>query len=382
MASSSLISAYLSLSLICGIFNIPPTLLHLSQRHSGPASFGIWVVILNILAFVNGVLWRNDALDRSPAFCDISSKIGEVGPLGLLIANCCIIRYLAMILTPNQFIEDPQQKRRRAFFDYALSFGFPSLIAAVSIVYQVGRYQVNKLVGCSSASALVWPTFILSIVWPLIYCGISCGYCIYVLYCLVQRHRDIRKLVNCAGTALNVSRFFRMGALSVTYLCLATPCAIYGTLETVTATGPYVPWASWSTVHNEDNKLSMVRQDPLYHYQLRDWLPIVAGLMSISFFSFGAESIAMYSKAGTRLFTPFAELKSIFLRSFSIRVARRHHNLGGNIPHLMSSSVEKVGHRQSSSPFYFVADIPSAKGNFNSLSIHPSGFENSLEAEC
>lgn len=331
MASKDLVNSYLCFSLLCAFLNIPPTILHVSQGHSGPASFGIWAVSLNLLAFINGAVWRNDALDRAPFFCDISSKVGVVGPLGLLISNCCIIRYLALILTPNQFMEESRQKRRRILFDYALSFGLPAVIAGASVVYQVARYQVNNLAGCSSASALVWPTFILSIVWPLIFCGVSCGYSFYVLYRLVQRHRDLSKLVNCAGTPLNLSRFARMGALSVTYFCVAAPCAIYGTLETIAATGPYVPWVSWSTVHNEDNKLTMVRQYPLYEYQLRDWLPIAAGLMMILFFSFSSESLTMYSKLGTICLIQCLSIKDKFTpRAFLWGSWRQHRSESKN----------------------------------------------------
>ncbi|KAI9626820.1 hypothetical protein H4Q26_017677 [Puccinia striiformis f. sp. tritici PST-130] len=378
MASEALINTYLSLSLLCGLLNIPPTILHLSQGHSGPASFGVWAIVLNILAFINGIIWRHDALDRAPVLCDISSKISEVGPLGLLIANCCIIRYLAMILTPDRCVEEPQQKRHRIMVDYTLSLGFPGLVAAASVVYQVGRYQINNLAGCSSASALVWPTFILSIVWPLVFCGISCCYSLYVLYCLVQRHRDIKKLVNCAGTPLNVSRFARMGALSVTYFCVATPCAVYGTLETIAATGPYVPWVSWSTVHNEDNKLSTVRQYPLYQYQLRDWLPIVAGLMVICFFSCGAESVSMYSKVGLACLAPLVVARDKFARwiNLSPRPLNREHDLRG----ATSSSAEKLPTRKFKNTG-LLPGIASEKTGLQSFRIHVAVVEDTMQAE-
>lgn len=99
-----------------------------------------------------------------------------VGPLGLLVANFCIIRYLAAIVTPNKSIESKSEGRRRIMLDYVLSFGFPFLVAASSLVYQTARYEVFKLSGCVSVSALTWPYFILSLIWPIIMCGMACGY--------------------------------------------------------------------------------------------------------------------------------------------------------------------------------------------------------------
>ncbi|CAH7667048.1 GPCR fungal pheromone mating factor [Phakopsora pachyrhizi] len=326
MTSDNIIRAYLALSFLCGIINIPPTLLHVVQGHSGPGAFGVWAVVLNLLAFVNGLLWRHDAVDRAPIFCDLSSHVSQVGPLGLLIGNCCIMRYLAKIMTPNTTVEDQSEKRRRAVFDYSISFGFPAVLAALSTIFQVARYQVNRYAGCSSASALVWPTFVLSVIWPPIFCGIACGYSFYVSYWLLQRHREIKKLVEFSHTPLNVSRFIRMGALSTTYFFISTPCAVYGTLETLAATGPFVPWFSWATVHNEDNNLSIIRQYPLYQYQLRDWLPIAAGLIVLMFFSFGAESQAFYKKLGLAALRIFTTRQKHMNKSFciSVDVARSH----------------------------------------------------------
>ncbi|KAI7933463.1 hypothetical protein MJO29_016841 [Puccinia striiformis f. sp. tritici] len=405
MASEALINTYLSLSLLCGLLNIPPTILHLSQGHSGPASFGVWAIVLNILAFINGIIWRHDALDRAPVLCDISSKISEVGPLGLLIANCCIIRYLAMILTPDRCVEEPQQKRHRIMVDYTLSLGFPGLVAAASVVYQVGRYQINNLAGCSSASALVWPTFILSIVWPLVFCGISCCYscaCVYVLYCLVQRHRDIKKLVNCAGTPLNVSRFARMGALSVTYFCVATPCAVYGTLETIAATGPYVPWVSWSTVHNEDNKviipnflefLLLVRIVPLTKFS-RSIVDAIAYLIALDgspipivsipitrlvTYRCGLdESVSMYSKVGLACLAPLVVARDKFARwiNLSPRPLNREHDLRG----ATSSSAEKLPTRKFKNTG-LLPGIASEKTGLQSFRIHVAVVEDTMQAE-
>jgi hypothetical protein len=51
-------TAYLVLSLLCALINIAPAVSHLIQGHSGPASFGIWVVILNMLGFVGSDLFN------------------------------------------------------------------------------------------------------------------------------------------------------------------------------------------------------------------------------------------------------------------------------------------------------------------------------------
>ncbi|KAI7950538.1 hypothetical protein MJO29_009212 [Puccinia striiformis f. sp. tritici] len=323
MASSDFI-AYLVLSLLCALINIAPAVSHLVQGHSGPASFGIWVVILNLLGFVNGILWIDDAQDKAPIFCDVSAKASQhpeeittpsfqmksyksvanplhpqltmVGPLGLLIANCCIIRYLATIVTPNTLVEDNSAARVRIWTDYALSFGIPALISVLSVVFQVARYEVEALVGCSNVSVLAWPTMFLFIIWSPIMCGIACGYAIYVLYWLIRQHSELSQLIAKSRTPLNKSRFMRMCALAATYLCISAPYTIAGTVTILEDIGPFVPWRSWEYIHDADNKLSDVRQNASYQLNIRDWLSVTAGLTVFFFFSFANESIAVYIK--------------------------------------------------------------------------------------
>ncbi|KAG0139918.1 hypothetical protein CROQUDRAFT_54044 [Cronartium quercuum f. sp. fusiforme G11] len=296
MPFDPLFICYLLLSFLCAFINIAPTISHLSQGHSGPASFGIWVVLLNAINFASGLLWPDDAMNRAPLFCDITAKLNMVGPLGLLLSNACIIRYLASIFTPNKRLDCYKTLKRRMIADYIVSFGFPVLVVLASLTFQVARYEVVKLVGCSNVSALSWPAILLSFMWSPITCGVSCGYAIYVLYHLIRQHMNIRKLVQESRTPLNISRFIRMCALATTYLCISAPYTIFGTVTALYDIGPYVPWNSWYTIHNEANELSSVRQNPLYQLHFRDWLAITAGLTVFFFFSFANESLIMYSK--------------------------------------------------------------------------------------
>ncbi|OAV87231.1 hypothetical protein PTTG_09751 [Puccinia triticina 1-1 BBBD Race 1] len=292
--------AYLALSLLCALINIAPAVSHLIQGHSGPAAFGIWVVILNLLGFINGIVWMDDAQDKAPIFCDVSAKLTMVGPLGLLIANCCIIRYLARIVTPNT-LEDNSTARARIWTDYVLSFGIPAAIAVLSVVFQVARYEVEPLVGCSNVSVLSWPTIFIFIIWSPIMCGIACGYALYVLYWLIRQHSELSHLIARSRTPLNKSRFIRMCALAATYLCISAPYTIAGTVTILNDIGPFVPWKSWGYIHDVDNKLSDVRKNSAYQLNLRDWLSVTAGLTVFFFFSFANESIAVYVKVARTL---------------------------------------------------------------------------------
>ncbi|MBW0480530.1 hypothetical protein O181_020245 [Austropuccinia psidii MF-1] len=296
--------AYLTLSLLCALINVAPTVSHLAQGHSGPASFGVWVVVLNILAFVNGVIWRNDALDRAPIFCDISAKLSMVGPLGLLISNCCIIRYLAQIVTPHAKVGDHWNSKARICIDYGLAFGVPAVVALASVIFQVARYQIETMTGCTNVSLLAWPTLFIFLIWSPILCGIACGYALYVLYWLIRQHHNLRQLAAKSRTPLSVSRFIRMCALAATYLCISAPYTVAGTMTIVYDIGPFVPWKSWKYIHNSDNQLWEVRSNPLYSLNLRDWVPIVAGLTIFCFFSFANESITIYTKITQGLYLP------------------------------------------------------------------------------
>nr|UWL63634.1 STE3.4 [Melampsora pruinosae] len=287
-------TCYLILSFSCAVLNIAPTVSHFIQGHPGPASFGVWVILLNACAFMNGMLWKDDAIDRAPVFCDLTAKLNLVGPVGLLISNWCIIQYLAKILTVSKSLECRKGSKKRVIRDYLLSFGIPAVIALASLIFQVARYQVDRLVGCSHVSALTWPTIFLFLIWPPIFCGVSCGYSAYVLYWLIRQHTNLRTLVTKSSNPLNLHRFVRMCVLAATYLCISAPITICGTLATMWDIGPYLPWQSWYALHDIDNQFSRIRQNPLYQLQARDWVPVTAGLVVLFLFAFANESLNIY----------------------------------------------------------------------------------------
>ncbi|KAH9821184.1 mating type STE3 pheromone receptor [Melampsora americana] len=302
-------TCYLILSFLCAAVNVAPTVSHFAQGHSGPASFGIWVILLNTCAFINGVMWKEDAMNRAPVFCDVTAKLNLVGPVGLLISNWCIIQHLAKILTASKSVECRKASKKRMIRDYLLSFGLPAMIALASLIFQFARYQVNRLVGCSHVSALTWPTMFLFLIWPPIICGVSCAYSAYVLYWLIRQHTNLRALVTKSRNPLNMKRFVRMCVLAATYLCISAPVTIFGTLATVSDIGPYVPWTSWDALHDKDNQLSAIRQNPLYQLKARDWVPITAGLVVFFVFAFANESLTIYKALFRQVHANLAPLK-------------------------------------------------------------------------
>ena len=87
------------------------------------------------------------------------------GPIGLLAANVCIVRFLARVVSPKATLITSRDQRNRAIVDYALCLGLPIFVMATHIVYQPVRYGIAKTLGCQVVGVITWPTFILWLIW-------------------------------------------------------------------------------------------------------------------------------------------------------------------------------------------------------------------------
>lgn len=131
---------------------------------------------------INAIVWRNDAINRAPAWCDFSTKVGmprslserslmaalQIGiasPIGIVAGNVCVTRFLSQIVAPRAKMMTSRDQRHRAFFDVALCFGLPIFVMATNILYQPIRFGISRTLGCQFAFAISWPTFVLWLLW-------------------------------------------------------------------------------------------------------------------------------------------------------------------------------------------------------------------------
>jgi pheromone a factor receptor len=186
-------------ALFCGIsiFLVSiPSPWHWRSRNTGTLIYIAWSLIANIVYFVNAVIWRNNADNVSPVWCDICEcHLADIpvyyidylfditaiklqvalGP-GLSGASLCITRRLAKIATSKTSVTDSRQRRNDMIIDLGIGVGVPVMIMIMSIVVQPHRFNIIEGFGCSMPTWRSLPAIFIIPLWPIVFGFVSSLY--------------------------------------------------------------------------------------------------------------------------------------------------------------------------------------------------------------
>lgn len=90
--------------------------------------------------------------------------------VGNAASALCIVRFLALVISPSATVLTPKDITKRKIFDYGLSFGLPLLAMAMHVVFQPTRYAVSQITGCIGTAVHTWPFYFVYVLWiPLLF---------------------------------------------------------------------------------------------------------------------------------------------------------------------------------------------------------------------
>nr|AER30239.1 mating pheromone receptor a2 [Sporobolomyces johnsonii] len=277
------------------VLNAAPLYWQFAQGNSGPTAMGVWVMVANLNDLINVAVWYSDAVDRAPIWCDISVKVILGGQVGRLAAVACIARFLADVVSPRATAITYQDRRRRAIFDYSMSFGVPIVVMACHILYQPNRYAIFHGGGCEVTQTMTWPTLVLRMIWGPVFAVTGVLYSAYTVYRLIRHRRDFRRVVSGSHSALTTTRFVRLAALSTSYLLVGLPLSLYSTFVAIVSTGRYTDY-NWDYVHSAWKLQPVVLYDTLQPVDPNTWSDVIVGVIFFAAFGFGTDTIVVFKK--------------------------------------------------------------------------------------
>ncbi|EFP74377.2 a-factor receptor [Puccinia graminis f. sp. tritici] len=278
---------------VSAALSVVPTVWFIIHGQSAVASLGIWVTIADLVHAINSTVWRKDAIDRSPTWCDISSQIILIYSTGSICSCLCIAKFLAFVLSPSARNLGHDDRRRINIRNYLFSLGFPIAMIPFHYLYSPSRFGLVRTMGCEASYVLTWPSFYFFIIWAPIFGTIAAGYTVYVGYKLY-----LWKWKNASPTHSTKLPVVRLAWLCITYTIAAVPLSIYYMIETIVR-GSYSPFlvkkirANSSGIEYEAYKLK-----PTFY----DALPLMGSGIYIVFFTFSAELRGVYKRCFWKAF--------------------------------------------------------------------------------
>lgn len=170
-----------TLALITLIIDTPPLIWHIRNRNLAASSLVFWVLISNLMNFVNALIWPTDDIFHwwdGSGLCDIEVKLMLAAGFGVIGSLACIMRSLATVLDTNRTILSPSkaQRRRKIIVDCLFCFGGPIYCMAFVYIVQPDRYWIFAISGCTATVSYSWPTIVLIEMWPPILCLVAVYY--------------------------------------------------------------------------------------------------------------------------------------------------------------------------------------------------------------
>lgn len=90
-----------------------------------------WVGIGCLNGFINSVVWNGNMVDRSPGWCDFSSRVILTENVSIAVCSLAINRRLFFIATSDTVMVSAIDRRRAMLFDSLLCFLTPLAQVAV-----------------------------------------------------------------------------------------------------------------------------------------------------------------------------------------------------------------------------------------------------------
>ena len=155
-----------------------------------------WIMVLNLLHFIESIIWASNYLSTwwdGKVYCDIGVRVKMMFILGVPGAFVGIYRFLGDIFDPNSSKRDLRQGLfKRNLIHSFLSFILPLLFAASGFLFEVSRYHIIGVRGCTADISVSVPSFVIHWMWNPILCLIAGAYnCNYLPILPTKEHSPL-----------------------------------------------------------------------------------------------------------------------------------------------------------------------------------------------
>ncbi|KAL1689483.1 STE3-like pheromone receptor, partial [Schizophyllum commune] len=281
------------------VVSLIPLPWHIHAWNSGTCAYMFWTATACLLSFINALVWKGNAINVAPVWCDISSKLLLGVGIGIPASGLCIARRLYKITSMRSVSITRQDKIRAIAIDLAIAIGIPVLVMILHVVVQPHRFDILEDVGCYAVVYITMPAYFLFFMWPLVLGTIS-----FVFSALCLRAFYIRRLqfaqILAHNKSLDTSRYMRLMLLAILDMCCTIPIGAlsiyFGTHGVEVA-----PWISWADTHWNFGHVNQIpaiiwRSNPAYErsVEMTRWLPVACAFLFFGLFGFASEAQRYY----------------------------------------------------------------------------------------
>lgn len=283
----------IGLSVVGVILLIPPLTWHSRTRNTPAIILIIWLLIMNIKGIVDAAVWGGANFAEKwigYGWCDLMTKLQIGANVGLSCAVANITYNLHGILKANSVIPNANSWRKICI-DLSISLLTPVLSMVLSFLVQVFRFGIFRYNGCQNMLSPTWVTLVVYTLWMLIWSLVGFIYAFLLLYVFYKKRKDVRDILHCTNSGLNVTRFSRLLIFCMLIILVMFPFSVYSfVVDLGTLGGSY----RFKDIHN-DATWNMILHIDLAKPMYSVWLYILMSYLVFLIFGLGSDALKMYS---------------------------------------------------------------------------------------
>ena len=305
-------------AIVC-VLDLLPLIWHARNRNIAAASLIAWLIVSNLIAFINAMVWPSDNIEgwfSGVGLCDIQVKLVVGRSTALPGATFCILKSLADVMNTRRINLAPtkaERVRARAF-DLTFCLAIPFISMVLHYIVQPTRYAIIGISGCNPTYLQSWITILLLNVPPLILSLAGAYYSrkpvqsvtadeakltirsVLIILRLKKYRVEFSSILHASNTT--TSRFLRLLILTLTFILVLFPLQIY--ILVLNWPEVYAPY-SWSHVHDA-LRWKIILLFPSNGTVLPDrWIDAACGAMVFVLLGLGQEAKVTYKSWLTKV---------------------------------------------------------------------------------
>nr|XP_019008795.1 uncharacterized protein I206_06479 [Kwoniella pini CBS 10737]OCF47576.1 hypothetical protein I206_06479 [Kwoniella pini CBS 10737] len=279
-----------------------PSPWHLRARNVATLSLIFWLLLANIVTFVNSLMWADNFRDLSPVWCDISGRVLLLISYALPACSLAQMRRLEFVASTRRSIISAKDRKRRIIEELTICIVVPCVLGALFYVVQGHRYDIVENIGCIIPVYTSVPGIIMRYVVPGSIAVASLVFASLAIRWFLIRRLQFQTILAASDSSLSTSRYLRLVALAVTDSAILIAYTIYD--STPNSDAPLLPYQSWKAVHLNFDQFAQYPEEllgtvyPIFVANV--YAPFLYSIIFFAFFGFGEEAISGYLTLASR----------------------------------------------------------------------------------
>ncbi|OCH87184.1 putative fungal pheromoneG-protein-coupled receptor [Obba rivulosa] len=280
-----------------------PLYWHLEAWNVGCVLYIFWCGSQCLIQAINMIIWKNNAINWAPVWCDITSRWMLASGVGVCACSLIINRRLYKIASVNAVSTTRSEKRRMVITDLCIGLGIPILQVLLYWFIQGHRFDIYEGIGCFYAMPNTILSYFLSDTWPLVIGMVSFVYCCLTLRAFYKRRKQFAEFIS-TNSNLTFHRYFRLMGLAGIEIICTIPLSAYTIW--VNASQPIYKWRGLADVHFDFSRVGQYpavvwRSSPaaVSSFNFNNWVIVACALLFFAFFGVAEEARKHYRLLAT-----------------------------------------------------------------------------------